>query len=169
MSSDLWIIDGIAGTGLKGPLRPEASGLVSLVNQSGARVFSIDIPSGLDDSVAIDAPSITATLTVTMGALKSAMFHPKTHGRCGKIVVVNPSFPPSMIEGLPTVAQVDDQALSLASLKADDYKNSRGHVAIFGGSSAYSGALRLAGRAAFASRAGLVTLCCDEEIGRAHV
>ncbi len=159
-----WIIDGIAGTGLKGALRPEASELVSLVNSSSARVFSIDIPSGLGDSVAIDAPSVIATLTVTMGALKSAMFHPKTHSCCGEIVVVNPSFPPSMIDRLPTVAQVDDQALSLAPLKADDYKNSRGHVAIYGGSSAYSGAVRLAGRAAFASRAGLVTLCCDEEI-----
>lgn len=159
-----WVIDGIAGTGLKGPLRPEASELVSLVNRSGVPVFSIDIPSGLGDLVAIDAPSVTATLTVTMGALKSAMFHPKTHGRCGEIVVVNPSFPPPMIEGLPTVAQIDDEALSLPPLKADDYKNSRGHVAIFGGSRAYSGALRLAGRSAFASRAGLVTLCCDEEI-----
>jgi NAD(P)H-hydrate epimerase len=159
-----WIIDGIAGTGLKGALRGTARALVEQVGQRSAHVFSIDIPSGLGDQVPVDAPSIHAALTVTMGARKSAMFHPKTRSRCGAIVVVNPSFPPSMIDRLPTVAQVDDRRMSLAPLKADDYKNSRGHVAIFGASPPYSGALRLSGRAAFASRAGLVTLACDEDL-----
>ncbi len=159
-----WVIDGIAGTGVRGALRGEAALLVELVNERGTNVFSIDIPSGLSDRVPVASPSLSATLTVTMGALKSAMFHPKTHGRCGEIVVVNPSFPPSLIDRLPTVAHVDDRAPSLAALKSDDYKNSRGHVAIYGGSRPYSGALRLAGRAAFASRAGLVTAVCDEEI-----
>ena len=159
-----WVIDGIAGTGLKGALRGTARAVVEQIEKSSAHVFSIDIPSGLGDHVAVDAPSIHATLTVTMGAYKSAMFHPKTRSRCGTIVVVNPSFPPSMIDRLPTVAHIDEQRAALAPLKVDDYKNSRGHVAVFGGSPPYSGALRLSGRAAFASRAGLVTLACDEEI-----
>ncbi|HPZ15161.1 MAG TPA: NAD(P)H-hydrate dehydratase [Sphaerochaeta sp.] len=164
LSAAHWIIDGIAGTGLAGPLRSQASVLVERANASHAQIFSIDIPSGLGDQVPVTAPSIMAACTVTMGALKSAMFHPKSRARCGKIIVVNPSFPPAIIEEMERVACLAESPVALAPLRRDDYKNTRGHLAIFGGSPPYSGALRLSSRAAFAARSGLVTLACDDQI-----
>lgn len=159
-----WVIDGIAGTGLQGPLRSAAARIVELANASNAQIFSIDIPSGLADQNRFDAIAIEADYTVTMGALKSALVHPRSRARCGKWAVVNPSFPPAMLASLTPVAILVDEDATLAPLRRDAYKNTRGHVVIFGGSLAYSGALRLAGRGSFAARAGLVTLATDEEL-----
>jgi hydroxyethylthiazole kinase-like uncharacterized protein yjeF len=159
-----WVIDGIAGTGLIGPLKEALHSLVDQINDSDAKVFSIDIPSGIGDEISANALSIKADVTLTMGARKLAMYHPATRQRCGDIVVVNPSFPPAILNQVPAQAFLVETGPTLLPLDKDEYKKSRGHLGIWGGSKPYSGALRLAGRAAFAARGGLVTLVCDPEI-----
>jgi len=161
-----WIVDGLMGTGLKGPLNGLVASLVAAANQSKARILAIDVPSGLGDDVPTDAVCIQADMTVTMGLLKRSMFHPSTRARCGSLFCVNPSFPPFLLQKVPSAALLCERKACLPKLAIDEYKNSRSHVAIFGGSVAYSGAARLSAKACFAARAGLVSLYCDPDVYR---
>ncbi len=164
-SNAAWIIDGLVGTGLKGPLKAEIQDLVVLANESPARCLAIDIPSAIGDEVSVSETHIQADLTITMGLEKIGMYHPVNRPSCGKIVLANPSFPPSLLETPEAVALLCERSIGkLPKLKSNEYKNSRGHLAIFGGSTVYTGAARLASRAAFSARAGLVTLFCDPDV-----
>src|SRR4051794_22233785 len=55
------IVDALFGTGFTGEPRPDAAALIESINRHAARVFAIDIPSGIDSStgekpgVAVDA------------------------------------------------------------------------------------------------------------------
>ncbi|HKL57782.1 MAG TPA: NAD(P)H-hydrate epimerase [Sphaerochaeta sp.] len=160
-----FLFDALAGIGLHGPLGGLALLLVELVNTRAAYKVAIDIPSGLGDGVSCSSVHFKADLTVTFGLDKVAMFHPSTRAECGEIVVKNPSFPPQLLKAAPVMAQVCTFSdITLQKLSPSSYKNKRGHLAIVGGSKAYPGAARLSARSAFASRAGLVTLFCDEDV-----
>jgi NAD(P)H-hydrate epimerase len=159
------IFDGLSGTGLKGPLKGIARELVLLANQSNAFRIAIDIPSGLGDSLSPKELHIIANHTATLGLSKAAFYHPYTRKDCGKIEVLNPSFPASLLQEAKEEGNlVTPNELKLDKLSSSAFKNSRGHIAIFGGSSRYTGAARLSSRAAFSSRAGLVSLFCDPEV-----
>jgi ADP-dependent NAD(P)H-hydrate dehydratase / NAD(P)H-hydrate epimerase len=165
------IIDGLAGTGLRGTLTGNAAELVKLVNArktQGAMVCSVDIPSGCSDAVSAAGNRIHADVTITMGLQKAACYHPPCRPSWGRVIRINPSFPPALLRKAPAVALlVGDSDLQLPPIDAQSYKNRRGHLALFAGSQRYSGASRLAARAAFHARAGLVTLFCDEDIAHA--
>lgn len=159
-----WIVDGLFGTGLSGELRGDVRLLVDLANESQAKKLSVDIPSGLGDEVPVTSLHMHADLTVTMGLEKLAMFHPSSRASCGRIITVNPSFPPFLMEKAPYAALLCERTkASLAPLDSREYKNSRGHVAVFSLSEHYTGAARLAARACYFARAGLVSLYCDRE------
>ncbi|MDD4574621.1 MAG: NAD(P)H-hydrate dehydratase, partial [Sphaerochaeta sp.] len=160
-----FLFDGLASTSLNGPLRGVALSLVELANKSPAFKIAIDTPSGVSEDVVVSSPHFQADLTVTFGMHKVAMFHPLTRSACGEIVVRNPSFPPHLLEKAPIMAELCTLSdISLKKLSSSSYKNKRGHLGIVGGSKKYTGAARLSARSAFASRAGLVTLFCDEDV-----
>ncbi len=90
-SRALLLIDAVFGTGLTEPPRPPFADLVSAVNQSGANVLSIDLPSGLDcDTGEPLGPTIEAKRTVTFVAEKAGFANPTAakytgHVRVGSI------------------------------------------------------------------------------------
>src|SRR5262249_16848621 len=43
-----WIVDALFGSGLTGALSPPFEGIVQGINDCGARILAVDIPSGLD-------------------------------------------------------------------------------------------------------------------------
>jgi NAD(P)H-hydrate epimerase len=161
------IVDGIAGTGLRGPLAGISAQLVEILNEradQGVPIVSVDIPSGVSDDVSVAAPVVRACATIAMGLPKASCYHPVIRACSGDIITVNPSFPPQLLEKAPPMAQVFTyEDCVLQARKPTDYKNTRGHVAIFGGSAGYTGAPRLAARGAFHARCGLVTLFADRE------
>jgi NAD(P)H-hydrate epimerase len=101
-----FLFDGLAGTGLKGPLRGDALALVELANQSPAYRIAIDTPSGISENVPVSSPHFQADLCITFGRRKVAMFHPLTRSSCGEIIVKNPSFPPQLLEDSPVLANL---------------------------------------------------------------
>ncbi|HKM08838.1 MAG TPA: NAD(P)H-hydrate epimerase, partial [Sphaerochaeta sp.] len=160
-----FLFDALSGTGLQGPLRGNALALVLLANSSNAYKIAIDTPSGVSEDVSASTAHFQADLSVTFGMRKLAMYHPLTRSACGEIVVKNPSFPPQLLQEAPIVADIYTLTdVSLKKLSLSSYKNKRGHVGIVGGSKEYTGAARLSARSAFASRSGLVTLFCDEDV-----
>ncbi len=162
------IIDGIVGTGLKGPLRGVIEELVDLINiqkERGCHLLAIDIPSGCGDQFSASGKRIEVNTTVTMGLHKVCAYHPALREGWGTIIRVNPSFPPQLLEEAPGEAHLSFVSeLSLEPLEEGIYKNRRGHLALFAGSTTYPGAAKLAAKGAFNSRVGLVTLFCSDAV-----
>ena len=94
-----WIVDGLSGTGLSGALRPPMDEIVGAINASGAKVAAIDVPSGLGERFRKEWPAVKAALTLTMGLPKLCMYLPAARALCGLIEVIDPGFPPALIEG----------------------------------------------------------------------
>ncbi len=162
-----WIFDGIAGTGLRGALKPTLSELVEAINGSPARRVAIDVPSGVRDGFHDGDPAVRADLTLTMGLPKLSLYLPRARGFCGKIQVVRLGFPPALVEdpAIPGESLDEDSWRGLlAPIPADAHKGTRGHLAVFAGSPGTTGAASLAACAAARSRAGLVSLFLDPEV-----
>lgn len=162
-----FIFEGLCGTGLKNALGGMAKVLVDEANENHhARKIAIDVPAGLADELPCsDATVFHADLTVTMGLEKVVFTHPLLRAICGRIDVVNPCFPLARLEACDTsFFEADDwDAFPLRALSSDAYKKTRGHLCVFGGSSRFPGAARLSCRAAFHSRAGLITWYVDDD------
>ena len=69
LTADTLVIDGLFGSGLNKPLAGGFASLVKYINQSPAKIVSIDVPSGLmaeDNTYNVRANIIHATLTLTL-------------------------------------------------------------------------------------------------------
>lgn len=77
LQSNFLIVDGLFGSGLREPLKGGFSYLVQRINESGATVVSIDIPSGLAgdwNPVLVSRDVIHATLTLAVQHPRLAFF-----------------------------------------------------------------------------------------------
>lgn len=161
-----WVFDGIAGTGIHGPLRPPLSDLVDAVNACPARKIAIDVPSGVGDDYRKGHPALRADFTLTMGLPKLCLYLPHARVLCGRIMVIHVGFPPALLED----AEIPGELLrgrawkKLApAIAPDTHKNRRGHLAVFAGARGTTGAAWLSASAAARSRLGLVTLFADAD------
>ena len=161
-----WIIDGIAGTGISGALRPPLADIVACMNQSHGKKAALDVPSGVGDGYTPDFPAVRADVTLTMGLPKLCLYLPRARTLCGRIYVIPVGFPPALVEG-PGIA---GELLSSRAwrklappIPPDTYKNRRGHLAVFAGARGTTGAAWLCATAAARARVGLVTLFADAE------
>ena len=161
------VIDGLAGTGIKGSLRAPLDAICDTVNESKARVAAVDAPSGLGDGWRPGMPVIDAELTLTMGLPKTCLYGPLGRLHCGEIRRIDLSFPPALVHdpGLPgTFLAPDDLRGLLTPLEPNAYKHKRGVVAVFAGAVGTTGAAVLAADAAARCRSGMVTIYADPEI-----
>ncbi len=164
IASAAWIFDGIAGTGLRGPLRAPLDALVAALNAAPGRRAAIDVPSGLGDGYRDGWPVVHADCTLTMGLPKACLYLPRARRHCGRILVVQPGFPAPLLEDPAIRCElIDDQSFRglLGPLPVDAHKGDRGHLAVFAGAPGTSGAAWLAAHAAARARVGLVSLFVD--------
>jgi hydroxyethylthiazole kinase-like uncharacterized protein yjeF len=164
IASAAWVFDGIAGTGLRGPLAAPLDAVVAAINASPARRAAIDVPSGLGDGYRAGWPVVHADCTLAMGLPKACLYRPRGRPHCGRILVVQPGFPPPLLED-PAIRcdLIDERSFQglLGPLPPDAHKGDRGHLAVFAGAPGTSGAAWLASHAAARSRVGLVSLFLD--------
>jgi hydroxyethylthiazole kinase-like uncharacterized protein yjeF len=161
-----WVFDGIAGTGIRGALRPPLSDLVEAANESPGKRIAIDVPSGLGDEFRQGHPAIRADFTLTMGLPKLCLYLPHARVLCGRIMVIHVGFPPRLLEDpdIPGELLLSRAWRKLAPpIAPDTYKNRRGHLAVFAGARGTTGAAWLSASAAARSRLGLVTLYVDSD------
>jgi hydroxyethylthiazole kinase-like uncharacterized protein yjeF len=164
IASAAWVFDGIAGTGLRGPLRAPLDALVAALNASPGRRAAIDVPSGLGDGYRDGWPVVHADCTLTMGLPKTCLYLPRGRRHCGRILVVQPGFPAPLLEDPAIRCElIDDGSFRglCGPLPADAHKGDRGHLAVFAGAPGTSGAAWLAAHAAARARVGLVSLFVD--------
>jgi NAD(P)H-hydrate epimerase len=173
-----FIIDGIAGTGLRGPLRGNAREMAEALNrltrqrgggpgrrEGGPRVVSIDIPSGNFEGWEPGMPLVEADLTLGIEPLKACLYAPAARVYGGVILRVGGIFPAPLAEARAGGELLSWEAASarIPPARGDDYKHRRGTVLIHAGSPGFTGAARIAARGAQAAGAGLIRLLVDRE------
>ncbi len=161
------VVDGLVGSGLSGPLRAPLDSLIDELNTLRGIKVAIDLPSG----IATDGSWFLADLTVAMGFVKEELFLPNARGGCGIIECVALDFPVPLVDQywnsgteVVTVKDLGREPYVLPQVPQDSFKNSRGHVGIFGGSPGLLGAPKLAALSASRSPIGRVSLFVDDEV-----
>ncbi len=161
-------LDGIFGTGIKLPLKKDVAELLSEVNEvldgldESPLIIAVDCPSGIDcDSGGVADETIAADLTVTMAAVKQGMLKLPAFEYVGELTVVDIGLPvdlPSLKDLKTDVADEEAVSALLPERPLDSHKGTFGTALIAAGSVNYTGAVLLAGEAAYRVGAGLVTL-----------
>ena len=161
------LLDGVLGTGISLPLRGKVAEVLEVVRQAVAGmpsppyVVAVDCPSGIDLISGQAAPEcIPANLTVTMAAIKSGLFKFPASNLIGelKIVGIGLTDEKSWIEIKRFVADATIVKASLPQRPIDAHKGTFGTALVVAGSVNYTGAVLLAGKAAYRVGAGLVTI-----------
>ena len=152
-------VDAILGTGAKGRPRPPVADLVARLHDLRVPVVALDGPTGVDLAQGTTHGPAGADLSITFGGLRRG--HVLARDQVGAVVVVDIGHPPARPEW-PVVMTDRLAGTLLPGLEAKAHKGDRGRVVVIGGARGMSGALRMAGRAAFASGAGLVHVAGPE-------
>lgn len=153
-------VDALLGTGASGPPRPPVAALLDRIGDLAVPVVAVDGPTGLDLLTGVVHGTPRADLTVTFGGVRRG--HLLARDEIGDLVVADIGHPP-LADSAPLLLTDPEAADLLPRLAADAHKDTRGRVVIVGGMPAMAGALRMAGRAAFAAGAGLVHVVAPAE------
>jgi NAD(P)H-hydrate epimerase len=170
------IIDGIAGTGLTGPLRGVGLGMAGAINvlgkggggggANGPLIVSIDVPSGSFDGWQSGMPMVEAHATLAIEPRKICLYMPAARPNAGTIIPVGGIFPPALVDKYRETELVEWETASagVPPVPPCAYKYERGLVEIMAGSPGAAGAARLAALGAQAAGAGLVRLIVDPSL-----
>lgn len=164
------VVDGLLGTGFRGPLRGPLLELINRMNQASAYIFSLDIPSGLNGHNGRAEPAaVEATTTVTFQAAKVGLVMPGAEKYVGRLVVREIGLPRAALDKVPHAISLMTRQSALAlmpKIQPDMYKGTAGHVLVLGGSRGLAGAPLLSSLGALRSGTGLVTLACPAGLAR---
>lgn len=96
LGADL-IVDALLGYKGVGDPRPPLDQLINLVNESPAKVLSLDLPSGLDaDTGEPGKPTVQAEATVTVERPKVGFSNPKAAAFLGTVLSASVGIPPDV-------------------------------------------------------------------------
>ena len=156
------VVDCLFGTGLNKELDEDSVSLINSLNNLNSFKIACDIPSGLNSLGQITQTAFKADITITMGALKTALLTDIAKDFVGKIKVANLGLPEDIfqIETNKYLLQKSDLKLPLRDIK-NSHKGTFGHVNIVSGEKI--GASIIASQASFAFGAGLVTIVSQNE------
>lgn len=91
------IIDALFGIGFTRPIEGLERKAIELINKTGIKVLSVDIPSGVDaDSGEIFSVAIKADRTITFGFPKKGLYRNKGKKYAGRIKIVDIGYPPEV-------------------------------------------------------------------------
>lgn len=163
------LVDALLGTGVtrevEGAMREVIEGLNRL-SARGARVVSIDLPSGLTgDRETTEGPHVRAEVTVTLTAPKPANVLPPAAGSNGRLLVATIGTPDWLISrtlGAPALSVVEEAEvkrwLEWTARSWVAHKGEVGRVLLVAGSRGKTGAAAMSARSALLAGAGLVTV-----------
>lgn len=158
------VIDAIFGIGLSRPLATDVQELIGKINQSGATVISIDIPSGMFLNQKTETAVCAGTI-LTFQFPKTAFFHPENARFFNNMVILDIGLDAEVVKNSESEAEwIDKEFISniYKPVPRNSHKGNRGHTVIIGGSYGKIGATVLAAKAALKSGCGLVTAVLPE-------
>ncbi|HLM60434.1 MAG TPA: NAD(P)H-hydrate dehydratase, partial [Pyrinomonadaceae bacterium] len=166
------IIDAIFGTGLTKKIEGKLEKVITRVNSTQrnykAKIFSIDIPSGINADLSESiGENIYADLTVTFTAPKPANVLPPASNFGGELLVANIGSPQELIDASPSklfLAEREDAQnwIEKTKFSSNSHKTKRGRAFIVAGSKRMAGAAVLCANAAMRSGVGLVRVATSE-------
>lgn len=157
------IIDAIFGSGLSRRADGLAAEVIKRINDSGAKIISVDIPSGLfgEDNGSNDPESVVrAGHTLTFQFPKLSFMFPENERYTGEWHILPIGLhPQAILETDSPYAFLEKSMICplLKRRKKFDHKGRFGHCLLIGGSYGKMGAVVLGARAALRTGAGLVT------------
>jgi hydroxyethylthiazole kinase-like uncharacterized protein yjeF len=155
------VIDALLGTGIHGAPRADVAAVIERINDSGAPVLAVDIPSGVNASTGeVEGAAVRADMTVTMHGPKVGLAVAPGSFLAGDVVVAEIGLEPRETEHRLVTRDI----LRLIPRKrAQDNKYSAGSVLVVGGARGTTGAAALAARAAFRADAGYVAIAAPAD------
>ena len=156
------VIDAIFGSGLSRPADGIAAKVIQSINQSGAAVYSIDVPSGLycDAANGADDVIIQSTCTFTFHAPKLTFLMAGNAKYVSDFEILDIRLSISYVNSIEVSNEYVDEALISTFFHKRgkfSHKGTYGHVLIAAGSYGKMGAAVLSVGGALKSGAGLVT------------
>lgn len=101
LSAAEWIVDALLGTGTQGSIREPYVTAIETINHSGKKVFSVDLPSGMDcDTGQPLGTCVRADHTATFVARKVGFDAPGANELTGQVHVVSIGVPKQLLESL---------------------------------------------------------------------
>ena len=154
------IVDALLGTGSAGAPRGAAASAIDAINDAGAPVVAVDVPSGVDASSGVVAgAAVRALATVTFHAAKPGLWIMPGKAHAGEVETIEIGVP----RGAPLDSTVGLISQSIAELlpkrAGDTTKFVSGQVVVAGGSRGLTGAPRMASHASMRAGAGYVIAC----------
>jgi hydroxyethylthiazole kinase-like uncharacterized protein yjeF len=159
------IVDALYGAGLSRDVSGRDAELIAAVNAAragGARVYAVDLPSGIDGRTGeVRGTAVVADETVTFFRRKPGhlLLPGRTH--CGRLRLAQIGIGPEVLAEIAPRAAVSGPALWAECWPApavDSHKFSRGAALVASGPLPSCGAARLAAEAALRAGAGIVTV-----------
>jgi hydroxyethylthiazole kinase-like uncharacterized protein yjeF len=153
------VVDALFGIGFRGTAEGPHAEAIGEVNDAGAPVVAVDIPSGVEgDTGIVRGPAVRADATVTFGAPKVGLVLLPGAIHAGALEVADIGFPPDLVRGDLLLVEAGDARalLPIAAPQAD--KRRRGVVLVVAGSRRMTGAPRLVAEGAYRAGAGLVAV-----------
>lgn len=153
------MLDGIFGIGLSREVEGVYEQIIDGINESGAKIYALDIPSGIHAGTgAVLNTAVRAECTITFGVNKIGLVLYPGCEYAGEVIVGDIGFPKESVYSVNSHSyfyEVEDIA-RLPERPANSHKGSFGKVLIAAGSETMSGACYLAAKAAYSMGAGLV-------------
>lgn len=162
MASDGVIIEALFGSGLNKPLDGKWSELIRLINQSGARIVSVDIPAGLPSEGVISPgwPVVEAELVISFQRPKINFFFPESAAALSRFIIADIGLDEVFIQqqqGVFHLVTENDLRQLIKPRKRFSHKGTYGHALVVAGHEDTMGAALLASSACLYSGAGLTT------------
>lgn len=164
------IVDALYGAGLSRDVAGRDAELIAAVNAArgeGARVYAVDLPSGIDGrSGEIRGAAIVADETVTFFRRKPGHLLQPGRRHCGRVRLAQIGIEPAVLAAIAPMAFANGPALwadHWPSVAVDGHKYSRGAALVASGPLTSSGAARLAAEAALRAGAGIVTVAAPPD------
>ena len=158
------VIDGLFGSGLKGPLQKGFLTLVNYINESGAYVISIDVPTGLsgewNDNVS-RRDMIHANLTLTFQFPRLSFFFEENRDVLGEWKLLDIDLDGAKVKSMPVdFTLVEERNVRALLKKRNEFSGKRdfGSALFFAGSVGMAGAAVLSAKGCLRSGAGLATV-----------
>lgn len=156
------IIDAIFGIGLNRSPEPWVAQIINYLNQNGAFIVSIDVPSGLYMDGAVESPEavIRGNFVLSFQAPKLIFFLPETGPFIREWDILDIGLDVEYLETTPVEYHLMEKPEILPWYKGRpkfSHKGDFGHVMMIGGSYGKIGAVILAAKACLKTGAGLVS------------
>ncbi len=164
IASDAVVVDSIFGSGLTRPPSDIVAKVISFINNSGATVLAIDMPTGLFDEKNETVNShliIRANFTLALQFPKLSFFFPENHCFIGQWEVIPIGLHPHAIERTKSLYEyvINDNITQIITERSKySHKGTYGHCMLIAGMYGMCGAAILAANAAIRSGVGLLTI-----------